>query len=68
MPFIEVKSIRGVFSPEQKAEVISGITDVFARMKGEEFAEGTWVVINEMHDGNWGEGGVVLHADLVPKQ
>ena len=67
MPFIEVKSIRGVFSNDQKAEMIEEITNVFARMKGDEFAAGTWVVINELDNGNWGEGGLVLKAEHVPK-
>ena len=67
MPFVEVKSIRGVFSPEQKTQVIKEITNVFGRMKGDEFAAGTWVVINELNDGDWGEGGVVLQADKVPE-
>lgn len=66
MPFIEVKSIRNVFSAEEKEQVIEEVTNVFARMKGEEFAAGTWVVINEMHDGNWGEGGAVLLKESVP--
>jgi 4-oxalocrotonate tautomerase len=57
MPFVEVKSIRGVFSTEEKPKIIKEITDVFARMKGDEFAAGTWVVVNELDDGNWGEGG-----------
>ena len=63
MPFVEVKSIRGVFSSEEKTRVIEDVTNVFARMKSDKFAEGTWVVINELDDGNWGEGGSVLHAD-----
>jgi 4-oxalocrotonate tautomerase len=67
MPFVEVKSIKGVFSPEQKSQVIGEITDVFAQMKGDDFAAGTWVVINELGDGDWGEGGSVLNADKVPK-
>jgi 4-oxalocrotonate tautomerase len=62
MPFVEVKSIRGVFSTEEKSKIIKEITDVFARMKGDEFAAGTWVVVNELDDGNWGEGGSVLEA------
>jgi len=66
MPFVEVKSIRGVFSTEEKSEVIEEITNVFARMKGDEFASGSWVVINEIDDGNWGEGGEVLKAEHVP--
>jgi len=66
MPFVEVKSIRGVFSTEEKAQIIKEVTSVFARMKGDGFAAGTWVVINELDDGNWGEGGAVLKAKHVP--
>jgi phenylpyruvate tautomerase PptA (4-oxalocrotonate tautomerase family) len=35
-------------------------------MKGEEFAAGTWVVVSEMDDGSWGEGGAVLRKENVP--
>ena len=66
MPFVEVKSIRGVFSKEEKARIVEDTTEVFARMKGEEFAAGTWVVVNELDDGNWGEGGKVLLKEQVP--
>jgi 4-oxalocrotonate tautomerase len=65
MPFVEVKSIRGVFNAEEKARVINEVTGVFSRMKGAAFAEGTWVVINELDDGNWGEGGEVLRKEAV---
>jgi 4-oxalocrotonate tautomerase len=67
MPFVEVKSIRVVFSEEEKVEIIEETTGVFARMKGAEFAAGTWVVINELDEGNWGEGGAVLRKDHVPE-
>jgi 4-oxalocrotonate tautomerase len=66
MPSVEVKSIKGVFSTEEKSQKIEEITNVYARMKGDEFAEGTWVVINELDDGNWGEGGSVLKAEHLP--
>jgi len=66
MPFVEVKSIKGVFSTEEKSQVIREITDVFARMKGDKFAAGTWVVVSEIDDGSWGEGGSVLKAEHVP--
>ena len=66
MPFVEIKSIRGVFSTEEKSHIIEEVTSVFARMKGDAFAAGTWVVINELDDGNWGEGGSVLEAEHVP--
>jgi 4-oxalocrotonate tautomerase len=67
MPFIEVKIIKGVFSTEEKSQMIGEITSVFARMRGDEFAAGTWVVVNELDNGNWGEGGSVLMAEHVPK-
>ncbi len=67
MPFIEVKIIQGAFSAEEKSRVIEEVTRVFARMKSEEFAAGTWVVINELGNGDWGEGGSVLKAEHVPK-
>jgi 4-oxalocrotonate tautomerase len=63
MPFVEVKSIKGVFTKEEKTQIIKDITNMFAQMKIDKFAEGTWVVINELDDGNWGEGGSVLYAD-----
>jgi 4-oxalocrotonate tautomerase len=63
MPFVEVKSIKGVFTKEEKTQIIKDITNMFAQMKNDKFAEGTWVVINELDDGNWGEGGSVLYAD-----
>jgi 4-oxalocrotonate tautomerase len=63
MPFVEVKSIKGVFTTEEKTKIIKDITDVFAQMKNDIFEEGTWVVINELDDGDWGEGGSVLHAE-----
>jgi len=41
MPFIEVKTIKNVFSAEEKPQIIKEITDIFGRMRGDEFAEGT---------------------------
>jgi 4-oxalocrotonate tautomerase len=66
MPFVEIKSIRGVFSTEDKAQIIKEVTDVFGRMKGDDFAAGSWVVINELDDGNWGECSTVLMKENVP--
>ena len=67
MPFVEVKTIKEVFSTEEKPRVIEEITNVFARMKSEEFSSGTWVVVNELGKGDWGEGGAVLRAENVPQ-
>lgn len=58
---------QGCFTKEEKGEIIREITQVFARMKSEEFAGGTWVVVSEIDGGCWGEGGEVLDADHVPE-
>ena len=65
MPFVEVKSIKGVFSNEERTRIIEDVTNVFAEMKSQKFAEGTWVVVSEIDDGSWGEGGSVLYADHI---
>lgn len=65
MPFIKVNIIKNVLSAEEKPQIIEEITDVFARMKGEGFAEGTWVAINELDEGNWGEGGSVVKLENI---
>ena len=66
MPFVEVKSIQGVFSKEEKARIIEETTSIYARMKGDDFAAGTWVVVTEVENGGWGEGGAVLLKENVP--
>jgi phenylpyruvate tautomerase PptA (4-oxalocrotonate tautomerase family) len=35
--------------------------------QGDEFAAGTWVVVNELEEGNWGEAGSVLKVEHVLK-
>jgi phenylpyruvate tautomerase PptA (4-oxalocrotonate tautomerase family) len=66
VPFIEVKVIRGVFSREEKSQIVGKVTDAFAHIKGDEFTAGTRVVVNELDDVNRGEGGTVLEAESVP--
>jgi 4-oxalocrotonate tautomerase family enzyme len=66
MPFVQINVIEEVFSMKEKAQLIKEITEVFGRIKGDEFAAGTWVVVNELGSGNWGEGGSVLLAEDVP--
>ncbi len=57
MPFVDVKCIEGVFSPDEKKEMIRRITDAVVSLEGERMREGTWVVIEEIRSGDWGEGG-----------
>ena len=57
MPFINVKLIEGVFSPEQKAQIIRKLTDTMVSIEGEAMRAVTWTVIEEVKSGDWGIAG-----------
>ena len=59
MPFTTVKVIEGVFSKEQKAQLIDKITEAMIEVEGEEMRNLTWVVIEEVKAGDWAIGGKV---------
>ncbi len=64
MPLITVKLIENVFSPEQKKQIITKLTDAMVSSRGarEPLRQVTWVVIEETKEGNWAIGGQPLHA------
>jgi 4-oxalocrotonate tautomerase len=57
MPLIEVKLIEGVFSPKQKQEMITKLTDTMVSIEGENLRGVTTVLIEEVKSGDWGMGG-----------
>ena len=57
MPFVNVKLIKGVFTPTQKQEMISKLTDAMVGIEGEAMRPVTWVAIEEVESGEWGIGG-----------
>ena len=58
MPYVNIKVTGGreAASPEQKAELIAGVTDLLARVLNKN-PETTVVVIDEVDMDNWGIGG-----------
>jgi 4-oxalocrotonate tautomerase len=60
MPFINVKVIEGVFSPEQKTQIIRKLTDAMVDIEGEAMRSVTWTVIEEVRSGDWGIAGKPL--------
>lgn len=60
MPFINVKVIEGVFSTEQKAQIIRKLTDAMVDIEGEAMRPVTWAVIEEVKSGEWGIAGKPL--------
>lgn len=65
MPFINVKLIEEVFSPEQKREIVEKLTDTMVSIEGENMRGVTWVVIEEVRSGDWGIGGKALTTQDV---
>ena len=57
MPFINVKLVEGVFTPEQRQEVIRRLTDTMVGIEGENMRSVTVCVVEEVSSGDWGIGG-----------
>jgi 4-oxalocrotonate tautomerase len=60
MPLISVKIIEGVFSAEQKTQIIRNLTDAMVEIEGEGMRAFTWTVVEEVRSGEWGIGGKPL--------
>lgn len=65
MPLVNVKIIEGVFSSEQKQEMIRKLTDTMVSIEGENMRSVTWVVVEEVKSGDWGIGGNPLSTQDV---
>ena len=65
MPVVNVSLVEGVFSSEQKEEMISKITDVMVSLEGEFMRDKTFVLIEEIKSGNWGIGGKAMTTDAI---
>ncbi|WP_085706607.1 tautomerase family protein [Pseudomonas sp. B35(2017)] len=53
------------FSTEQKAEIISKITDAMVSVEGEKMRGVTWVIFEEVKSGDWGIGGEPITTEKV---
>jgi 4-oxalocrotonate tautomerase len=65
VPLIQVKLIEEVFTPAQKKEIITKLTDAMVAIEGENLRPVTWVVIEEVQSGEWGIGGQAMTTDAV---
>lgn len=60
MPLIEVSVIEDVFTPEQKRDIITKLTDALVEIEGENLRPVTWCVVREVASGDWGIAGNAL--------
>jgi len=65
MPLIQVRLIENVFTPNQKQEMLSKLTDAMVSIEGENMRQVTCVVIEEVKSGEWGIGGQALTTKAV---
>lgn len=57
MPFVNVKVIEGVFTRDQKQQIVRDLTEAMVAIEGENMRPVTWVVVEEVQSGDWGIAG-----------
>jgi 4-oxalocrotonate tautomerase len=66
MPLVTIKLIEGVFSKEQKQQMIERVTDAMLSIEGENLRPVTWVLlVDYVQSGDWGIGGHGLTVEDV---
>ena len=65
MPLINVKIIEGVFSSEQKQEIVRKLTDAMVSIEGENMRAVTWCIVEEVKSADWGIAGNPITTEDV---
>jgi 4-oxalocrotonate tautomerase len=60
---IQVKALEGVFSQQQKEEIVERLTDTMVEIEGENMRQVTVCLFEEVGSGCWGIGGQTLTTD-----
>ncbi|HEY2333246.1 MAG TPA: tautomerase family protein [Acidimicrobiales bacterium] len=67
MPLVDIHLIKGVWSEEQKREMMTATTDALVKIWGEPVRKMTWVRVLETEQGQWMIGGEVWDAATVAR-
>ena len=62
MPLVDIQLIKGVFTPDQKKQMIQKVTEAMIEVEGEPMRPVTWVRVQEVESGDWAIGGNPLSA------
>ena len=65
MPFIDIKVIQGVFTPEEKRELVERVSETVIAVEGEALRPYTATAITETPSGEWAVGGRTYTAEDV---
>lgn len=60
MPYVNVKLVKGQSTPEQKKQVIEGLTDLIVNIMGRERSL-TVITLDELSDEQWAIGGKTIN-------
>ena len=63
MPSIDIQVLEGVFSAQEKAEIIRKVTNAFGEVPGQTIKGGTSVRVHEVRSGSWGFAGNILTTE-----
>lgn len=63
MPLIHVKLIENIVPPAKRQELIARITDAVVSIGGEGIRSHTWVLLEDVKNGDWGIAGKPFTAD-----
>ena len=67
MPLVDIHVIKGIWSQEQKEEMMRVTTDALVGVWGENVRKLTWVRVLETEDGQWMIGGEVFTSEHVAR-
>ena len=67
MPLVQIKGVGGYLTKDQKQELIKNVTDAVVSVEGEGLRPVTWVIIEDVNEGEWGVGGKPVSADMLRK-
>lgn len=59
MPYVEVKLVKGQVTPEQRQQIVEGLTDLIGTVMGRK-REFTVITITELEPAEWAIGGQTL--------
>lgn len=59
MPIVTIQVIEDVFTDDQRDQMIQKVTEAMIEVEGEAMRDKTWVLYEEVRQGNWAIGGKV---------
>ena len=68
MPFVNVRTARGLLNAQQKTELSTRLTDLMVEIEGRgrsSFREIVWILIEEHDASSWCLGGMQVSAEMV---